>query len=751
MEKLSNDFIEYVKHELGEDFVPLLTSRAICTKDDAYDFLHPSLDNITDPFCFSNVKAIVDRIKYAVAQGERIVIFGDYDCDGISAVYILGHYLKSIGADVNFFIPNREEDGYGLTDQTIETIAETWFPDLIITVDCGISGHDEIEYAKELGMDVIVTDHHELPDVLPDCLIFNTKLDAPDHYGMHCGAGTAFLLVLALGGKEVAQRYVDVAGVATIGDIVPLTGDNRIIVAEGLKRINSRSCNVGVKQFFERVGVTKVTSGDVAFRLVPGINAFGRLGDASRALELYTTEDRFVLTGVIDKMLLVNAERKQLCTDLEEHVIEKLEGTDFSKVFGICLADERWMAGVLGIAAAYVTERYMRPTILFTHKDGMLKGSGRSTDKVDLLDAIRACEEFTESYGGHKQAAGVTLKKENFEAFATKFNEYVASKYGKDAFVSSKKFDLEMPYGKVDYDYVRRLEMFEPCGHFNPRPRFHASVLSGKCAPFKSNPVNFRYSFGEQFAIPVFNQHGKEAIFASKSIKKDMLLEFKLNHFNGNVYVDANMSSCSFLPQGKDDELGARAIMTALSDNAVSSDVKRVDISDFAKELTGFGTLFVAYDHATVDALNDALGVVLPVSCGDLSSPNPIDCVVLYPIKPLDVSMYNTVVLLDLPALSAVGNTEFVFADLGHACLDLPKELVMRESLVNAFREISVKIKLGCTVEDVIGTDVRSARGFAYFVFRELGIIDEECGRARLTNVKSDLSKSALYNYVHNA
>ena len=746
---MSSDFIQYVSEKMGDDFVTLLSARGITTREAAEKFLHPSLQDLTDPFTFKDVRAIVDRIRYAVTAGEKIVVFGDYDCDGISAVYILCDYLRSVGADVSHFIPNREEDGYGLNEQSIEAIAETYFPDLIITVDCGISGHDEIEYAKELGMEVIVTDHHELPEILPECLIFNTKQDGPELYSMHCGAGTAFMLVVALGGLERAERYLDVAAVATIGDIVPLTGDNRIIVSAGLKKINSKDCNPGIKQFFEKAGVTKVTSGDVAFRLVPGINAFGRLGDAGRALELYTTSDRFVLMGVIDRMLEVNAERKQLCIDLEEHVIEKLRDTDFSQTFGICLYDMRWMSGVLGIAAAYVTERFARPTILFTEKDGMLKGSGRSTDKVDLLDAIRACEEFTETYGGHRQAAGVTLKKENFPAFQRRFNEYIASKYGHDSFVHTKVSELEYTAGKADYEYVRRLEMLEPCGQGNPRPRFHATARQGKCIPFKNNPLNFRYSFGEQFAVPMFNQQGKEAVFASNGIVKDMILEFKLNYFNGNVYVDAVMSACDFLPAEKDDWLVARSLCMNVAKGAEHC-AKKVELLDVIPTLSGFGTLFVAYDQQSVENLRLASGCDLPVRCGDLPSKNPVDSVLLWPVKAVDVSAYNRVVFLDVPVLLTEGEAEFLAVGVSSCPQLLPKELATREALGTRFREMAQRIKSGCTLEDLIGQRQGIDGVFAYYVFNELGIIGEENARPYITGVKSDLTASRLFNFVLN-
>ena len=736
---------------MGAEFVDLLAGRGITTQEAAEEFLFPSLSRLTDPYKFSGVKEIVDRVRYAVSAGETIVVFGDYDCDGISGVYILTDYLRSVGAKVHYFIPNREEDGYGLTDQAIEFIAETYFPDLIITVDCGISGHDEIEYAKELGMDVVVTDHHELPEVLPECPIFNTKQDAGREYFMHCGAGTAFMLVLALGGMEKADKYLDVAAIATVGDIVPLTGDNRILVAEGLKKLNSRDCNPGVKQFFEKVGVNKIASGDIAFKLVPGINAFGRLGDAKRALELYTTSDRFVLMGVIDRMLEVNAERKQLCLDLEEHVVEKLQNCDFSQIFGICLYDMRWIGGVLGIAAAYVVERYARPTILFTEKDGMLKGSGRSTDRVDLLDAIRACEDLTEGYGGHKQAAGVTLKKENFDAFSRRFNEYVASKYGHEDFVLHKGADMELVPGKVNYDYVRKLDMLEPCGYGNPRPRFHVNATMGKCIPFKNNPLNFRYSFGEEFAVPVFTMQGKSAIFASNGVVKDMVLEFRLNHFNGNVYVDATMNACKFLPGTKDDRLNARSIMNAVADDSVLGRAKKVSVDALDKLMNGFGTLLVAYDDNTLGAISDLItSKNLPVYSGDLFTHNPVDCVLTHPVGRVDVSNYSRVVLLDLPMLSTDGNVEFLAAYAGTATLDIPKELATRETLISAFREVSQKIRAGCVVEDLIGAKSDLSRTFAYFVFRELGIIREDDARPHLTDVKSNLTDSKLFNFVQN-
>lgn len=754
MKEYSPDFIQYVETEIGKGFPKLLFSRGIKTKEEAERFLYPKLEYLTDPFLFSGMREIVKRIDQAVNNSERVVIYGDYDCDGICATYVLYDYLSSLGVDVHYFIPDRIEDGYGLSDQAIERIAETYFPDLVITVDCGISSANEVEYVKDLGMDVIVTDHHELPEVLPDCLILNTKLDAEREFSMHAGAGTAFLLVSAHGGIRRALDYVDVVAVATIGDIVPLLSDNRIIVSYGLRKINSPSCNAGIKQFFEHVGVGKVTSSDVSFRLVPGINAFGRLGDANRALELFTSDDRFILSGVIDGMIKTNNERKELCKGLEEHVLEKLKNADFSEVFGIVEADVRWAPGVLGIAAAYVSERFHRPVILFSEKDGVLKGSGRSTEDVDLLDAIKACSKYTIGFGGHRQAAGVSLKKEDFEAFRACFNAYVKDKYAKTSFVKHVSYDIEYEKGLCDYEYVKKLDKLEPCGQGNPRPRFLVRALGGKCTPLKSNPSYFKYSFGEEFAVPMFQQAGRECVFASSSILKEMVLDFKLSHFSGNVYVDAGLVSCSFLPLSEDKKLKLRSVCTGISKNSVINTAKCGNIEEIVKKLSGFGTLFIGYDNKSINKLLDICkkyGKDISVFSGDLSSVNPVDALLVLPLKEVDVSTYKTVVFLDIPVLNATGEADFVHSNI--ECSDFSNLFTFdlsREGMGEQFRIISQRIGKGMTREELFAIDSDGALTFAYYVFTELGIVVDGDVRPSLSGKRSELSLSKLYAFAQN-
>lgn len=455
-------------------FAEILIGRGIDTPEKARSFLHPSVEDLEDPFLLSGMKEAVERIRYAVDNGEKIVVFGDYDCDGITATAMLYDYLSSLRADVSYYIPNRFTSGYGLTIEILEEIAESLFPDLIITVDCGISSVEEATYLDEvLAIDLIVTDHHTLPSELPQAILVNPKLTPGSKCFDLCGAGVAFKLVEALGGMKDAWRYIELAAIATIADIMPLTEENRVITSLGLKKMNSREkINKGLRLLIESADIReKVTTYDVGFRLAPRINALGRLGDATEAVELFTTEEFVVLEGLVEKLGTANELRKSLANEVYREAIELLKEYDLVSHKIIFLYKADWNPGVLGLVAGRLAKEFTRPTVLVCG-EGEIKGSARAPEGVDLYETIKSAEPYLVKFGGHKRAAGLTLLFENMIAARNAMDEYLESHADRDTFTHRQPYDMTLRPDEVTVSFAEELSLLEPTGEGNRKPLF---------------------------------------------------------------------------------------------------------------------------------------------------------------------------------------------------------------------------------------------------------------------------------------
>ena len=415
---------------ITETTARLLYARGMTTEGKMRAFLSPSREHFLSPFLMKGMREAVDLIQKARDEGWRVALFGDYDADGIGALAILSRALRTFGIEPYLYVPERAE-GYGMSVAALDTIFDEFLPDLIITVDCGISNHDEVEYAKEQGAYVIVTDHHELPDTLPDCVTVNPKFKDDYPYDNLCGAGVAFKLAQALIGEK-ALPLADFAALSTVADSVPLTDENRDIVAEGLKRIE----HAPRPAFAALLGKSgEVTAQTLAFTVAPRINAAGRMGDAHAALALFTTENEETVAALAEKLNLYNAERQRACDELYAHAAQaaREEGA-FGNV--VMLAGEGWHAGFVGIVAARIAEEFSRPALLFVRRGDMLRGSARSVEGVNIFEALKACSEYIEEFGGHAQAAGVNVTAENFPRLKAALDEYLGTHYGREAFAS---------------------------------------------------------------------------------------------------------------------------------------------------------------------------------------------------------------------------------------------------------------------------------------------------------------------------
>lgn len=350
----------------------ILFLRGIDTKEKIDYFLNPGKHHFIDPFLLSGMKEAVERITLARDEEETVAVYGDYDADGVTATSILYYALKQFGINVVTVIPERE-NGYGLQTQIIDNLLDEHFPTLLITVDCGISGYNEVEYLKSCGVDVIVTDHHELPDKLPDCITVNCKIHSDYGFEYLCGAGVAYKLAYALIG-ESADQFLDYVALATIADSMPLLGENRDIVYEGVNLIKSGKGHPSLNELIAVSNMREISSTGLAFTIAPRINAAGRMGNARAALDLLTTDDPNLIEELTIKLNAYNQQRQAECDKLYRDARQKLVATAYNKKI-IVLSDVNWNSGLVGIIAAKLVEEFSRPIILFVNTDGKLHGS----------------------------------------------------------------------------------------------------------------------------------------------------------------------------------------------------------------------------------------------------------------------------------------------------------------------------------------------------------------------------------------
>ena len=434
------------------------------------------LHNLHNPFLLNDMDKAVTRIELAVMRGEKITVFGDYDADGVTSTSILYMFLRENGADVDYYIPNRFSDGYGMNRDAIDLVSENGTK-LIITVDNGIAAADEIRYASGLGIDVVVTDHHECPETLPECCaVINPKRsDSTYPCPNLAGAGVAFKLVTALNKgslESIIKKYILLAAIGTVADVVPLSDENRAIVTMGLKMVPC-SKNIGVNALMKVSSVSSPASvSDFAFGVAPRINAAGRLDDASVCVRLFSSNDAVECNKIAENLSRLNSKRQ----DVEKQITsEAFELIDSEKLFNdkvIVVYKPGWNHGVIGIVASKICEKYYRPCIVLTDDGGSVKGSGRSVSGFDLYESLCACKDALLKFGGHSMAAGLSLNTDNVVSFRRMINEYAENLVGKEGFMQKIYIDADLTGFEIDIPLIQSLEILEPYGMGNPKPVF---------------------------------------------------------------------------------------------------------------------------------------------------------------------------------------------------------------------------------------------------------------------------------------
>lgn len=457
---------------LPERLLELLLDREIDTPEKIERYLHPKREDLLDPMLMQDMDKAVNVIRDAIEKHEEITVFGDYDVDGVTATAILLTYLRKQGAQVGFYIPDRHGEGYGLNIAAIEQIAT--HSKLLITVDCGITCAAEVARAKELGMRVIVTDHHQLGPQIPECeAVLNPLLG---HYPFRrlCGAGVAFKLVQAMGGTEAIEPLWELAALATIADIVPLMDENRVIVYYGLAAMAATQ-RPGLIALMESAGVDlqKVSSSDVAFRMAPRINAGGRLALASRGVQLLTTRRMDTAREIAEELNQDNIRRRELEIEIFQQADEMTrQQIDFMNERAIVVCAEGWNPGVIGLAASRLVEKYKWPTILLSRDGDICVGSARSIPGVNIHEAMSTCRDLFIRFGGHAQAAGLTIEAKNVPEFKRRLSEAIREQAAPEAFIPTEEYDLELELSEMTEAFVDAFSAMQPTGFGNPAPVF---------------------------------------------------------------------------------------------------------------------------------------------------------------------------------------------------------------------------------------------------------------------------------------
>lgn len=462
------------KHNISKLLARVLTNRNI-SDDEINVFLNPTRNDFHDPYLLPDMKKAVDRITKAIEDKQKIMIYGDYDVDGITSITVLKRFLEERGVEVGYYIPNRLDEGYGLNKEAIDKINEQGYK-LMITVDCGISGIDEIEYSNSLGIETIVTDHHEPLDELPTAIAIVDAKRKDNEYPFRglAGVGVVFKLIQAIGirlnlEEKEYLKYLDIVCIGTISDIVPLVDENRVISKLGLKLIEVTK-NVGLKSLIKAIEYKNINSVTVSFGIAPRINACGRMGYQEEALKLFLTDNIVEAEQITSKLNKYNLDRQSKEKTIYEEALKKLENEDDNKNT-IVLAGEGWHHGVIGIVASKLTEKFFKPTILLSFEGDIAKGSGRSVPGFDLHTALCDTSKYLEKYGGHEMAVGLSLNKNNLEKFKEEF-ENIAIQKGVNKITPIIKVDAQITYQDINSEEVKELKKLEPFGEANKMPIF---------------------------------------------------------------------------------------------------------------------------------------------------------------------------------------------------------------------------------------------------------------------------------------
>ena len=551
--KPSTEKVSRLAEELSinKNIASLLVQRSIETYQEAKDFFRPNIEDLHDPFLMKDMQLAVNRIEKAISTNENILVYGDYDVDGTTAVSLVSSYLKTTYANIATYIPDRYNEGYGVSYQAIDFAEDNNFS-LIIALDCGIKAIDKVEYANEKAIDFIICDHHRPGNKLPNAIaILDPKReDCSYPYDELCGCGVGFKLVQALASNrnqtiDDLKIYLDLVATAIAADIVPITGENRILTFHGLHQINTNP-RAGIKAIINQLKKEILTITDVVFIIAPRINAAGRMKHGNYAVELLTEKDLDIANVKAAEIEVFNNNRKDLDKVITQEGLQQIQVNSEEQNFTTVVYQEDWHKGVIGIVASRLIESYYRPTLVFTKSGDKLAASARSVKGFDVYNAIDACSEFIEQFGGHKYAAGLTLFEENYGDFKQKFEQVVKETIPEELRTPEIKIDEEIELSEITSKFYRILKQFGPFGPQNMKPVFlvkkvkdtgYSKKVGADEGHLKLNIISKK---GIKFNGIGFNL-GKQYDTISKGNLFDIVCTVEENHWNGTTSLQLSV------------------------------------------------------------------------------------------------------------------------------------------------------------------------------------------------------------------
>ena len=540
---------------VSESLANLMVQRNIASADEAHAFFNPSLDYLHDPFLMKDMNIAVDRISAAVKKNERILVYGDYDVDGTTAVALMYSFLKDQYTNVEYYIPDRYKEGYGVSIQGIDFAYQNNCK-VVITLDCGIKAVEKVKYARSKGLDVIICDHHYPGEEIPKALaVLDPKQPSCSYpYKDLSGCGVGFKLVHAYSRVHgipfsKISHYLDLVAVSIASDIVPITGENRVMAYFGLKRLNECP-RTGLREIIRESEVTKsLTIEDVVFKIGPRINAAGRMETGSKAVDLLVSSDTRLANGISKEINNFNIERRsvdRIITTEAMRMIAEDQRTVNSRT--TVLYNPTWKKGVIGIVASRLIETYYRPTVILTESNGFATGSARSVQGYDLYQAIEACSDLLESFGGHMFAAGLTLKKENIRPFMDRFEHYVNSTITEEQLVPRIFIDTQLSFSEINEDFFKTMSQFQPFGPENMSPVFVSRNV------FDTGSGRMVGSSGEHLKLDLCHESTGQKSFSAIAFSQanhfeyikggnpfDICYSLEMNEFRGNKNLQLNI------------------------------------------------------------------------------------------------------------------------------------------------------------------------------------------------------------------
>lgn len=746
----------------------ILKKRGIESNEDIRRFLSPSLDDIYDPFLLKGMKEAKERISIAIDEKQTVLIYGDYDADGICSVSMLYLFLKSRGLEPVAFIPNRHTDGYGLSEETIDVIVNTHFPDLIITVDTGISAKNEIEILKDCGIDVIVTDHHEPPELLPECIVIDPKIAGQSYpFNGLSGAGVVFKLIHAMSDLNEALKYVDICAISTIGDIVPLLDENRIITKLGLEKINAKDCRPSIAYLKKYLKVDNLSSTDITFKVVPRLNASGRMDSAFKGFEFMISEDEKTIKAKFDEIEADNNDRLKQSQEIQAEVNEQIKDLDFNAEPAVFIRNDNINLGLIGIIASKLCSQLNRPVFIFSQdENGHLKASIRSIEGINIFEILDKYRDLLIDVGGHSLAGGLTIDPLNYDQFKEVIQEEVVALFNNLEENNAIEYDEELIESDINLDFVEALEKLEPFGFQNPKPVF---LLKGNkfyyyetksfkhfkiVTPTRKEIMSF---FGVKYC-PYFKMKGKKELYFNlerDTFYKVPKVKALLKEMSSEITEINDAKKYGFI---KALERKYKSIMKPCNNNIIMfNDPSECNTLMISKS----GTLFVTDNFAKFRELTSKykmFGGVVPQADGQtMIVYNPIQCIEFNALV-----QYNNIVFLDGYYLESEmnfinSNVYLLNNKLDSIKLDLSRETfaryykVVMSKLPSAGNDLIEVCEAICPKEDYNLTQM----AFTILVCAELGFIDMTISdiceiKHTVEKVKKDLSSSELFKSLMN-